>query len=177
MQGRSDRPAQRWGRESREGTDQMTVERHAVRAIILTPASMILLLRVRPPGSNGAFWMTPGGGIEPCETAESALRRELKEEIGLERLEVGPLVWQRRHAFDWGDEHFLQHEEYYIVRVLPFEPQMSDPVEKQALNGFRWWALADLAITTEPVTPPSLSEIVQKHLAGGAQQHAWSTGC
>jgi nucleoside triphosphatase len=53
-------------------------------------------LLCRMPPERGVFpgqWGLPGGGIEPGEEAEAALRRELREEIGLEVSDVEPLFF------------------------------------------------------------------------------------
>src|SRR5437016_5805174 len=78
-------------------------ERNAVRAIILTPDERVLLLRIRLPGVS-PFWIAPGGGIEPGETAHQALRRELREELDLTDFEAGPVLWRRQHTFNWQGE-------------------------------------------------------------------------
>jgi 8-oxo-dGTP pyrophosphatase MutT (NUDIX family) len=76
------------------------IEREAARAIVLTPQREVLLLRVSLP-EESPFWITPGGGIEPGESVEACLRRELREEVGLERFALGPLVWRRQHTYAW----------------------------------------------------------------------------
>ncbi|MBC8115964.1 MAG: NUDIX domain-containing protein [Candidatus Saccharimonas sp.] len=146
------------------------IQRQGVRAILLTPEQEVLLLRIRPPECGDWFWITPGGGLEPGETAESGLRRELKEELGLEHFLLGPLVWRRQHTWDWAGKRICQREEYHVVHVARFEPVMSDSIEIQILDRFRWWPVAELAHATERLTPLSLAEIVARYLAQGPPQ-------
>jgi len=146
----------------------MLVERDAVRAIILTPENETLLLRIHLPDDKERFWwITPGGGRELGETVEDALKRELNEELGLNKYAVGPLVWRRQHTFNWAGKRIRQSERYYIVYADRFEPLMSDPVEAKVLDCFRWWPRAELANSRELLTPLSLADIVARYLAQG----------
>jgi 8-oxo-dGTP pyrophosphatase MutT (NUDIX family) len=145
------------------------VHRQAVRAVILTPDCEVLLMRIKPP-QCGFLWITPGGGMEAGETAETALRRELAEELGLERFEVGPLVWRRRHTFDWGERRISQREEFRVVHLDRFAPVMSDAVEAEILDGFRWWRVADLGQVEDRLAPLSLAQIIERYLRDGAPE-------
>jgi len=145
----------------------MITERHSVRAILLTPSRDVLLMRFRPPNGDAPFWITPGGGMEPGETPEACLRRELSEELGLSDFTVGPILWRRHHTFDWADRRISQREEYWIVHVAPFEPVMSDSVEAAAVDRFKWWSLAELFATKERLTPLSLAKILDRYVTDG----------
>jgi 8-oxo-dGTP pyrophosphatase MutT (NUDIX family) len=144
------------------------IQRNAVRAIVLTPELKVLLMRIRAPEGGDWFWITPGGGLEWGETEEAGLRRELKEELGLERFDIGPLVWRRQHTFNWGGRRICQREQYRIVRVAEFEPAMSDVVEAKVLDRFRWWHTDELTGAREALTPRTLADIVARYLAHGA---------
>src|SRR5664279_973428 len=61
----------------------------AVGAIAVRDGALLLIRRRRSP-SRGS-WSLPGGRVEPGETAEDALRREVAEETGLV-VEIGALV-------------------------------------------------------------------------------------
>ena len=151
------------------------IERWAVRAILLTPDREVLLLRVRLPESGAPFWITPGGGLEPGESVSDGLRRELKEELGLERFEPGPLVWLRQHTFNWRGQRICQHERYYLVHAQRFEPRMTDPIEAEVLDRFRWWPTTELAHATERLTPLTLADVVARYLAEGAPNRPLET--
>ena len=69
-----------------------TRERPGAYAVIVDDRWRVAVVRV------GAEVFLPGGGIEPGETAEEAMRREVREETGLEVDGISPLG----HAADWG---------------------------------------------------------------------------
>jgi len=145
----------------------MLVEREAVRAILLTNADEVLLLRICDPHDGECFWITPGGGLETGETVEDGLKRELREELGLDNFRIGSLVWRRQHTFNWGNKRIRQREQYYIVRIDNFSSHMSDSVEARVLQEFRWWPISELANTRERLTPLSLGQIIARYLAHG----------
>jgi len=148
--------------------DPPIVERSAVRAIVITPEHEVLLSRIRLPGRDDSFWITPGGGLELGEDTERGLRRELVEELGLERFDLGPLVWLRQHTFSFEGRRIRQHERYHVVHVPRFMPRMTDPIEARVLQEFRWWPLAELPNAREPLTPRNLAGIILDYLAHGA---------
>jgi len=142
-------------------------ERVAVRAVVLTPAREVLLFRARPVHDLGEYWFTPGGGLEAGETNEQALRRELREELGLDDFELGPLLGQHRFVSERPDlrtEHF-QH--IYLVERARFDPYMNDAVEVHAITAMRWWSLAELLETRELVYPVGLVHRILRYLEHG----------
>lgn len=78
-----------------------------VAAVALIDADGRILLAQRPEGKTMAgLWEFPGGKVEPGETPEAALVRELHEELGIETWNscLAPLTFAS-HAYD--DFHLL----------------------------------------------------------------------
>jgi 8-oxo-dGTP pyrophosphatase MutT (NUDIX family) len=142
------------------------IQRKAARAILLTPKAEVLLMRVRLEGV-APFWMTPGGGLEARETTADGLRRELKEEVGLDQLRIGPLLWRLQHSYDFHGKRYCQDEEYFVVHVPRFNPRIEDETEAKEIYGFRWWTISELLNATERITPFSLANIIQTYLREG----------
>lgn len=78
-----------------------------VSAVALIDGEGRVLLAQRPEGKSLAgLWEFPGGKVEPGETPEAALIRELKEELGIDtwRSCLAPLTFAS-HSYD--DFHLL----------------------------------------------------------------------
>jgi 8-oxo-dGTP diphosphatase len=70
----------------------------AVVAAVVEEHHRFLVTR-RPPGVHLAgLWEFPGGKIDQEESHDAALRRELREELGIDA-EIGVLVYETTHAY------------------------------------------------------------------------------
>lgn len=105
-----------------------------VRAILVTPADTVLLIRRVRPGIR-PYWVFPGGGVEPTdETLEAALHREIHEELsgrakGMKPFHVIERDGEREHFYlatieDWSFDDRSGPEfgeagrgEYYLDEV------------------------------------------------------------
>jgi len=71
------------GLESSEKPERYQVRR-ATRAVVFDAQGNVALSHV----DKGDYWKIPGGGVEEGESVEDALRRECREEAGVE-IEIG----------------------------------------------------------------------------------------
>jgi 8-oxo-dGTP pyrophosphatase MutT (NUDIX family) len=143
--------------------------REAARAVVLDPEDRVLLVRFEFP--NRTVWATPGGGLEPGETHEDAIRRELAEEAGLEDFALGAVIWSRTHIFELGiGDWDGQTERYFLVRTAPFEPSPHltwGQLNAEFVTAVRWWTPEELATATTVFAPSRLPELVRALIAEG----------
>jgi 8-oxo-dGTP diphosphatase len=66
--------------------------------VILDHIGRVLIAKRPAHVHQGDLWEFPGGKLEPGETGEQALRRELKEELDIEVVATSPLIGIR-HAY------------------------------------------------------------------------------
>ena len=136
-------------------------EREAVRALVVDRDDRVLLVRFARPVGDDSWWGSPGGGIDPGETEEQALRRELREEIGLDDFELGPLLYEHPGEFPWARRLYRQRNRTYLVRVPAHEPTAAVDLAQEGVVGVRWWTLDELAGSTERFAPPDLPQRVR----------------
>ncbi|WP_162305857.1 (deoxy)nucleoside triphosphate pyrophosphohydrolase [Oleisolibacter albus] len=103
-----------------------------VAAVALVDADGRVLLAQRPPGKSMAgLWEFPGGKLQPGETPEAALVRELAEELGIDTAEscLAPLTFASHR---YPSFHLLMP--LFACRVWKGTPQ---PLEGQTLAWVR----------------------------------------
>ena len=83
-----------------------------VAAALILRGDEVLICQRRPDQPLGSKWEFPGGKIEPGETAEEALRRELMEELGIDAT-ISTRVAHLRHNYRSGGAVDLQ---FFLVR-------------------------------------------------------------
>lgn len=69
----------------------MTINICKVTAAVIEKDGKILIAKRRIGDRHGGRWEFPGGKIDSGETPEECLKRELKEELGIEA-EIGELI-------------------------------------------------------------------------------------
>ncbi len=69
-----------------------------VTAGILRDGERVLVCQRRAGSRFGLKWEFPGGKVEPRETPEACLQRELNEELGIQA-EVGPEVYRTEFQY------------------------------------------------------------------------------
>ena len=115
--------------------------RFVVAALILRtadagsePVTEVLVCQRRPDQPMSLKWEFPGGKVEPGESAEEALRRELREELGIEAV-IGPRITQLRHRYRNGATIDLQ---FFVVN------QFAGTLDNRIFNDLRWSPLTAL---------------------------------
>jgi A/G-specific adenine glycosylase len=87
-------------------------------AVILNEQGEILIDRRKQEGLLGGLWEFPGGKVEPEETIEACIQREIREELGIE-IEVGDRLIVVDHAYT----HFRVSLNVHYCKYLAGEPQ------------------------------------------------------
>jgi 8-oxo-dGTP diphosphatase len=105
-----------------------------VAAALILRAGEVLIGQRRPDQPMALQWEFPGGKIEPGESAEQALVRELDEELGIKAV-VGPRVTHIRHNYRHGGAVDLQ---FFAVHEFTGE------IDNRIFHQVRWTKLEEL---------------------------------
>ena len=83
-----------------------------VTAGILLKDTRVFIAKRRSTGRLPGKWEFPGGKVEPGETPEQGLRRELSEELEIEAI-VGNCLGENVHRYNFGTVRILFYRVYW----------------------------------------------------------------
>lgn len=153
-------------RSTPESTASQVASRESVRVLLVDESDRVLLVRFWD--GVRSWWCTPGGGVEPGETDEAALERELFEELGAAELDLGPWIWVRRHIGVFRGNPFDQRERIYLARVATFQPRPSPKAPREhEEQDIRWWSTDELLAADDDFAPRRLPELVREIILRG----------
>ena len=144
------------------GEGRVRQPRPAARILLVDGQGRALLFRFTPYDGRPPFWCTPGGKLDDGETYEEAARRELREEVGIDR-DCGPQVARR-----WCDFLTIEgvevtaDERYFRVDVdgCAVDPSGHTELERRVMGAWRWFTRDDLAALDEPVYPEDIAALL-----------------
>ena len=77
---------------------------HVAVGVLIDEADCVLLARRQKGSHLAGYWEFPGGKVEPGETVEAALMRELSEELGVT---IGETAAMMTVNHDYGEKQVL----------------------------------------------------------------------
>ncbi|WP_174280613.1 NUDIX hydrolase [Sphingomonas bacterium] len=135
--------------------------RPAARILLVDGAGRVLLFRFDAP-DRPPFWCTPGGALDRGETYAEAARRELREEVGLNR-DPGPEIARRTVEFLTIEGVEVTADERWF-RVDVVEPSVDTAghtaLERRVMTRWRWFDADELATWPERVYPDDLAAML-----------------
>ena len=116
------------------------MKKNEISIAIVKNSQDLFLISLRPEGVHqGGKWEFPGGKVEPDETPQQAMCRELFEEVGLKAVDY-QLIESK--FFDYGDTQLYLH--FYLVT------QFSGEARGREGQPIKWVGKAELALYEFP---------------------------
>lgn len=124
-----------------------------VAAALIDPAGKILLQQRSSHRHMGGLWEFPGGKLEPAETPEDALVRELREELGVQvdPIDLSPAAFA---SASLGHTHLILL--LYLCRRWQGKPQALDA------EALAWTCLDQMSRLPMPPADEPLVELLKR---------------
>lgn len=118
--------------------------RSGVGIVILNPHKKIFV--GKRIDNNTDAWQMPQGGIDAGENEDVAMRRELKEETGIDKIKIIAkssdyfyynLPYNLQKKF-WGGKYLGQKQRWYVVEYLGSDDEINIKTEHPEFSEWKW---------------------------------------
>lgn len=151
--------------ELRRGVDFIGV---GVGAIIVDEAGRVFLARRGPKAKNErGLWEFPGGSVEFGERLADALRREIREEYGID-IEVGALLDVADHILPDEGQHWVSPT--YLCRIVSGTPSIREPGKCTEIG---WFAPETIPAGLTQISRENLEHFVRLQQRTRSKERPW----
>jgi mutator protein MutT len=128
-----------------------------VGAIIIDDKGRLFMARRGPQaGNERGLWEFPGGSVKYGERMADAIRREIREEYGVD-IEVGELVDVADHILPEENQHWVSPT--FLARVTAGDPVIQEPGKCSEIG---WFHLDEIPADLTKVTQVNLEHHRQR---------------
>ena len=132
-----------------------------VGAVIVDDGGRLFLARRGPGAKNErGLWEFPGGSVEFGETLAQALRREIREEYGIE-IEVGELLDVADHILPDEGQHWVSPS--FVCVITSGVPAICEMTKCTEIG---WFASGEMPDDLTQITRVNWTHYQERYLAG-----------
>ncbi|MFZ2188331.1 MAG: NUDIX domain-containing protein [Candidatus Moraniibacteriota bacterium] len=124
--------------------------------LIFNDKKEVLLARRKGTRNEDGLWSKPGGGVDYGEKVEAALKREIKEEVGIV-VDIWGYLPHTDHIIKKDKQHWVAFN--YLAKIKSGVPKNREP---EKCDGVEWFSLERLPRKLNQTT----RETIKNYLAG-----------
>lgn len=136
------------------------------RCILIENRNVLLIYRER---DGEKYYVFPGGGIEEGETKEACIKRECKEELGID-IEI------KKYVYEVKGKDFVQH--FFLIRRTAGEIGTVNPeeydVNRKGDIQIPMFVSIDKLKSLNVVSPPIVSQFLEDYSNFGSDMNSTS---
>ena len=136
------------------------------RCILIENRNVLLIYRER---DGEKYYVFPGGGIEDGETKEACIKRECKEELGID-IEI------KKYVYEVKGKDFVQH--FFLIRRTAGEIGTGNPeeydVNRKGGIQIPMFVSIDKLKSLNVVSPPIVSQFLEDYSNFGSNMDSTS---
>lgn len=125
--------------------------------IVNDKGEILLLKRSEKTKNERGKWEAPGGEVEFGETLEEAIRREMKEELGIE-IDILKQWIAKNHIIPEDKQHWVATT-FLVTVTKGYEPKILEPHKFDAIG---WFDISQMPTPLSLITQMDLEEYTQK---------------